>query len=225
MELKPRRSVPFFCFNSHLPDMNPNVFLVEFILIIIALILIIAGISNKRRVLWIIGILLVIIGHGYIFWMASESIIDYRHMERSNLSVKDRIGLVIDELNDPYNPCDNSSFDGPVRVNDASDNGMNRMRNVVYNDFILIFDPQMPSPPFSLTSVEMPQFYFSLSNAAYAIQKAILSKDDGLEHHWMIQYTDTTEIEGESAVGFVYGDGAMDFSCPHYFNVFIDCNI
>lgn len=199
--------------------MNPNIFIIEILLIIVALIFIIAGISRKRRVFWIVGILLIIIGNGYVFWMASESIIHYRHLEFSHLSVKDRIGLVFDEFKDPYNPCADTSFDGPVVKHDEnSDNNMKRMRNIVYKDFILIFDPQMPSPPFSLTSVEMPQYYFSLSNAAAAIYHAVYKKNDD-EYYRMIQYINTSEFEGETAVEFIYGDGKMDFSCPHYFKV------
>ena len=198
--------------------MNPNIFIIAILLILVTLVLIITGIVKKRHKLWMFGLLLIILGHFFIFWMASSSIIEYRHLDGNNPSLAERFNLVINELNDPYNPCDDSSLDGPVRQNEASNAIMNRMRNVVYDDFILIFDPQMPSPPFSLTSVEMPQYYFSLSNAAAAIYHAIRKQNDG-ESYWMIQYIDTSEIEGETAVEFVYGDGMMDFSCPHYFKV------
>lgn len=203
--------------------MNPAIIITILILLgIVSWILIIAGIIKKSHKRWVSGLILLCLAHIAAFGIISELIIARSYVNKeyfSHLSIMERFNLVIDEINHPYDPCEHTDYDGPVRLDNTSETPLAMMRNIIYDDFILVFDPQSLNAPFPLTSVEMPEYYFSISNAAHAIQKTIIGDVTDEGPLLMIQYMGVSEIKGEMAVEFVYGDGLMDFSCPYYFKV------
>ena len=200
--------------------MNPAILIIILILLgLVSWILIIAGIIKKSHKRWVIGLILLCLAHIALFGIISELIIARSYMKSDHFSIRERFDLIIDEINHPYDPCEHTDYDGPVRLDNTSETPLALMRNIIYDDFILVFDPQALDAPFPLTSVEMPEYYFSISNAAHAIQSSILADVTDEGYLWMIQFMRVSEINGETAVEFVYGDGQMDFSCPYYFKV------
>ena len=181
----------------------------------LGIILLVSGIVKKQKKLSIAGVVFILMGCVLGFWMMSESAISKRQLDKDKVSILQRFEVTIDEIKHPYDPCENSEFDGPVFK--SVDSRM--MRHFLYDDFAVIIDPSLGMNIVPLVHAEFPEFFFSISRAAYGIREMVIQSKPSDGNRWMIQLTGSSEMHSEVAFDFVIGEGKLDFTCPHYFKI------
>ena len=179
------------------------------------LILLISGLVKKRKKFIITGIFFIVAGGLVGLWALSESALNKRKLAKSKVSLSQRIEITIDEIKHPYDPCENIDMDGPIIR--STDNHL--LRHYLYEDFAVIIDPELNLDLITLVQVEFPEYFFSISRAAYGVRSLIIKTAPETGNRWMIQLTGTSQIQSETAFDFVLGQGNMDFTCPHYFKI------
>lgn len=179
------------------------------------LVLLISGIVKKRKKFLITGTLCIIAGCFAGLWTLSESAINKRRISKKTISLSQRIGITIDEIKHPYDPCVDNDMDGPIFH--SIDNRL--LRHYLYEDFAVIIDPELGLNLMTLVQVEFPEYFFSISRAAYSIRNVIINASPEHGNRWLIQLTGTSQIQSETAFDFVWGQGNLDFTCPHYFKI------
>ncbi len=185
------------------------------------LVLLILGFVKTSKKLLIVGILFFVAACLTGFWTLSESALNKRKLDKNSVSFSQRIGIAIDEIKHPYDPCEDSDMDGPIIH--STDNRL--LRHYLYEDFAVIIDPELNLDLITLVQVEFPEYFFSISRAAYGIRRLIIKTAPESGNRWMIQLTGTSQIQSETAFDFVLGQGNMDFVCPHYFKIIAKASV
>lgn len=183
--------------------------------LLLGLICILTSIVKKRIKLLIIGILLISVSFVGSFFVFLEHTIEIRKIDREHLSFSESIELVTEELQHPYDPClKTKDMDGPIYVSEKK-----TLRHLLYDDFALIYASDFEIDLFPLTNVKFPEYFFSISRAAYAIREQVIGEKPSKNNLWMIQLTDISEVDSKFLFNFVIGEGSLDLACPHYFKI------
>ncbi len=183
--------------------------------VLISIILLISGIAKKRKSFCIASAVFFILGCFLSLWMISDSAIDKRQIDPNQISLTQRFKLAFQEIKDPYDPCLGNQMDGPILS--STDNKL--IRHILHDDFAIIIDPSLDLDIFPLSKVEFPEYFFSISKAAYGIRESVIKQQPAIGKQWMMQITGTSEIQSELSFDFIIGEGKLDFSCPHYFKI------
>lgn len=185
-----------------------------FVFLLSALGLIVASILKKQLKLFGTGMALILLSAilGFFFFLNHAA--EIRQLDTKNLTSLECIRLVIDEIQHPYDPCQNELFDGPVYHTEKK-----KLRYLFYDDFIILFSPDMNVNVLPLTQIELSEYFFSLSNAAYAIRDQVIGQKPAEGNFWMIQLTDISKSDSNVMFNFVIGEGKTNLSCPHYFKI------
>lgn len=189
-------------------------FFLDIILLIFALGLIAASIVKKRLKLFISGALFILISVALGFFIFLEHTIESRHLDIKELSLAQCFSVVIEEIQHPYDPCQSELFDGPVYHSEKK-----QFRHFFYDDFVVILSPDSDVNVLPLTQFEFPEYFFSLSRAAYAIREQIIIQNPTAGNLWMIQLTDISKKDSDPLFNFVIGEGKLNLTCPHYFKI------
>ena len=156
-----------------------------------------------------------------MMWLLSCNAIAHIQPPPQNLSLTERYHLTRDALATRnffalYDPCDYNGLDGPV----TTSGNHSDTRLFPYHNAALVVTHDVPYHIETLLKTEQPEYFFSLSNAAYHLQKILGDSSGHREGEiWMVQFVEVQKIFEEISFVFVMGKGVLSMQCPHFFKI------